>query len=102
MKVMLHRDLFLGGNRYRQSDSGTEIPDYIDEKKVVLFKEGVDPEKEITLPRDAKMYEAGMKAPPAATRIIREPQATKPVALSELTRSSDAQSEAHQRSIKPK
>lgn len=64
MKVLLKRGLFLGGVRYRQDSlDGVEIPDDVDGKPVVLFKDwrkGDD--TQIPLPRDAELF-AGPVAP---------------------------------------
>jgi hypothetical protein len=58
MKVLLKRNLFLGGSRYRQDSLGVEIPDTVDGKKVVLLDakkpHGAD---EIVLPRDVVLFD---------------------------------------------
>lgn len=95
MRVMLKRDLFLGGNRYRQDSRGTEVPDEIGGKKVVFWGRGVeDDPKVIPLPVDAIPYEAGMKMPAAQggrTPLLKNNANPTPVALSQIPRPYDPQ-----------
>lgn len=98
MKVVLKRDLYLGGVLYRASPTGTEIPDEIDKKKVRLttkedslkmkqyaaemaaqgYSEIEVAEDEIRLPIDAEEY----KAPPEGqTATVK----TSPDTMSQLT-----------------
>ena len=98
MKVMLRRDLFLGGTRYRQDNLGTEIPDEVDNKKVVLFKEGAPAEGEVMLPRDAVLWTQDVKPPPPPGGIRRRVTGgqSAPTTLSELSKhtGSDVQAKA--------
>lgn len=102
MKILLQRDLYLGGILYKSDPRGTEIPEEIGGKKVVLWTPEYDkavrqyqkemqedgytevqiPEDEIVLPRDAKEYspeEAGKSAPQQSVQQT----------LSELTKPAD-------------
>lgn len=80
MKVILRRDLFLGGIKYEADPEGTEIPDMIDGKKVVLPKEATEgEEKTISLPHDALLFteENTHKTPVSASHRV------KPMTLAE-------------------
>lgn len=100
MRVMLRRDLFLGGNRYRQNNRGTEIPEELDGKKVVFWKRGVeDDPKVIPLPHDALPYEPGMKIPTGGRSRLTNAGNPRAIALSELAKPFDVQAEALQKSI---
>lgn len=83
MKVLLQRNLFLGGNRYRRDPYGTELPDYVDGRKVVIFEERlIGDETIVMLPKDAVPYEK--------PDVVRHDDPikggrTKPIALSKLT-----------------
>lgn len=86
MRVLLQRNLFLGGQRYRRDSYGTEIPDEVDGLKVVLYDKNVsaeDREKVMMLPKDVVLY-----TKPDRTRsndLLKNATATRPTALSELT-----------------
>lgn len=87
MRLMLKRDLFIGGSRYKQDNFGTEVPDIIDEKEVVFWEKGkeYDYGKVIVLPRDAVLWEPGVVVQEQAVqRRLRNAGVTKPVALSQL------------------
>jgi hypothetical protein len=79
MKVLLRRDLFLEAHLYRASPRGTEIPDTLNGKKIILHSvwKGMA-EKErvnvIPLPRDAQLMTVEVPLEP--------PQA--PLALSQV------------------
>lgn len=83
MKLLLRRDLFLGGSRYRRSPYGTEVPNEVDGRKVVLFKEWGGDSSVIPLPRDAEMFDPGKPVQILPTDLL-QPTKTKPVALSQL------------------
>ncbi len=77
MKVVLKRNLFLGNARYRVNSYGTEIPDEVDGKAVILPNAGrkVDAEKEIMLPHGTVLFDEG-KVP---AKVV-----DKPMALSQM------------------
>jgi len=84
MKVLLKRDLFLAGRRFRQNPLGTEIPGKLDGKNVVLFSawDRAD-EGQVPLPRDAKLFSAD--APVEESPLLRSnAHSDEPVALSQL------------------
>jgi len=62
MRVILARQLLLGGHRYRADSAGVEIPEQVDGKNVVLYDDWLamdsDTAKEnsVPLPKDAKLY----------------------------------------------
>lgn len=102
MRVMLRRDLFLGGVRYRQNNRGTEVPDTIVQdgvvKKIVFWKKGVEQDpKLIPLPADAMPYDPGMEVPVGGRNRLWNAGTTRPVALSELHKVIDVQAEAFTR-----
>lgn len=96
----LKRDLFLGGNRYRQQEGGTEIPDTIgsggEVRKVVPWREDRKyKDDEVPMPRDAELFEEGKKyAGRADRRIIGESGKPEPIALSQLPKHAQAQEAA--------
>lgn len=74
MKVILRRNLYLGDILYKPHPSGTEIPDEIDGKKVVLPKEYPHKEPDtIELPLDALIWneENSKKAPPPRLQMVK-------------------------------
>ena len=86
MKVLLRRDLYLAGQRFRVSSNGVEIPDTLDGKEVVLWSadEGKDG-KRLVLPRDAKLFDAAEKpSAPMAGELVKETGHPKPIALSQI------------------
>ena len=81
MKVILRRDLFLGGIKYEADPAGTEIPDVIDGRKVVLSDPEYRPdEKTLRLPADTVIFneENTHKAPPLSAS-----QRVRPMTLAE-------------------
>ncbi len=70
MKVALKRNLFLGGYRYRADPAGVELPDVVDGRELILYKDWKkksDPikteaerleleEKYLPLPKDAELW----------------------------------------------
>jgi|SRR5882672_2256003 len=86
MKVLLRRPLFLEGQLFLQSNSGTEIPEELNGKRIVLKKDWVRGEEGvIPLPSDAIMFDEKVAAtlPPETT--VRKAQPLTPVPLSSLT-----------------
>jgi len=63
MRVLLARQLLLGGHRYRADTAGVEIPENVEGKKVVTYDEwlGMDSdtgrEGVVPLPKDAVLYD---------------------------------------------
>ena len=92
MKVMLQRNLFLADVRYRQNNSGTEIPEYIQilnedsPRKVVLAKDFKDPKTEIALPKDATLFDEKVVTNEVKLfgKVHKTSQKQKPMALSQL------------------
>jgi hypothetical protein len=81
MKVLLSRDLYLGEVHYKRSAEGNDLPDVLDGREIVLFKDWKGDVDKIPLPRDAVIFdEVTMKPPP--TRGKKET----PTALSEVTK----------------
>lgn len=74
MLVRLKRDFFLGGQLFKASRFGVELPDEVEGKPVIPYSEKPNP-KGIMLPRDAEILSE-----------IVEPKKAKdqPVALSQL------------------
>lgn len=86
MKVLLRRDLFLGGSRYRRNNLGTEIPDVVDNKKVVLYsKDKVGAADELVLPKDAIAFDPE-KVPVLQLmgKVLKNEPKPKPMALSQM------------------
>lgn len=82
MRVLLQRDLFMGGSRYRRDRTGTELPEFVDGRKVVFKSDTNNPETEFVLPKDAKPFEE--PDAPKAGDLVRTGR-PKPKALSQLT-----------------
>jgi hypothetical protein len=87
MKVLLRRNLFLGGSRYRQNSLGTEIPDSVDNKTVVLHPSvtgkplGKD---EIALPKEITLFDEKKPRVILKGELLKGTEKPKPTALSEL------------------
>lgn len=86
MRLMLKRELFLGGARYRQNNLGTEVPDMVGDREVVLWEKGkkYDLDKQVVLPQDAVLWAPDVKPPVQAVQRRVEGGRPTPVALSQL------------------
>jgi hypothetical protein len=85
MKVLLKRTLFLGGSRYRQNSLGTEIPDMVDGKTVILYDEKKPPTKdELVLPRDAVLFDETKPRVVLKGELLKGMEKPKPQALSQV------------------
>lgn len=87
MKVLLKRDLFLGRIFYSASRNGTEVPDFVDGKAVVLADyANFDPSKHIKLPKDAIAFsiEAAAELPKNRNELLRNSGKQQEKSLSEL------------------
>lgn len=99
MRVLLQRNLFLGGNRYRRDRYGTEIPDFVGDRKVVLYDEKLrDDDSVQMLPKDTVLYTKPDEL--QSNDLISRASAQRPVALSELTPKTDAEKKAMQKAAK--
>lgn len=82
MKVLLQRDFSVAGQFFKRDPLGTEIPDELGGRKVVLFSEwDRDNDKEIPLPNEAVLFTV---AGPADPTLLLRSSPSKPIALSQL------------------
>lgn len=96
MHVLLQRNLFLGGQRYRRNRFGTEIPDEIDGRKIVLFDPARrDDDTVLMLPQDAVAFTSPDEL--KSNDLISNAAATRPTALSEMTEKTKGEREAQER-----
>jgi len=83
MKLILRRDLFLNGCRYRRDPYGTEVPDTVDGRKVVLHKDWKEGSNDIPLPRDAELFDPAKPVQVMQYDLLK-PTKQKPIALSQM------------------
>lgn len=87
VKVLLRRDLFIGGVKYEADPAGTDLPDVVEGKKLVFAADPyVEADKELKLPWDAVPWteEASKKAPPPRQLLRNAGEPPPQTALSEL------------------
>lgn len=84
MKVLLKRNLFLGGSRYRQNSLGTELPDEVDGKKLVLPSDKPLGKDEMALPLGTTLFDETKPRVILSTELLKGQARPKPTALSEM------------------
>lgn len=82
MRYLLRRDFSVLGYLFKRDASGTEIPEEINGKKIVLFSDFNPETTDIPLPNDAVLFEQAKDIDPNPIIIKNAPD--KPIALSQM------------------